>query len=185
MNIKIFVLTDDDIRLARRLMRDCAERQRTISGVLMQYNRFVKKSYDEYIKPTMKHSDIIVPFGSDNTTAVEFIVQNLQNKLKERQRRMGQIAKEQYEKTYQFKSDIETWESLDFELVDYAVDYTGFKEYVSYFKAGNKINFKLEMLLKQLVENIMPSLSHMQVTNFAEDIITLYKEKRNVLELKP
>lgn len=55
----------------------------------MQYNRFVKKSYDEYIKPTMKHADIIVPFGSDNTTAVDFIVQNLQNKLKERQKRMS------------------------------------------------------------------------------------------------
>jgi uridine kinase len=56
------------------VLRDCSERGRTIDGVLYQYNRFVKKSYDEYIKPTMKYANIIVPFGSDNTTAIDFIV---------------------------------------------------------------------------------------------------------------
>lgn len=70
------------------------------------------------------------------------------------------MYKEQYA-TYQMLPGTDTWESLDFELVDYAIDYTGFKEYVSYFKAGMKINFKLEMLLKQLVEYILPTLSHM------------------------
>lgn len=81
MDIKIFVLTDDDIRLSRRLLRDCSERGRTIEGVLYQYNRFVKKAYDEYIKPTMRYANIIVPFGSDNTTAIDFIVTNLNSKL--------------------------------------------------------------------------------------------------------
>lgn len=65
------------------VLRDCSERGRTVDGVLNQYNRFVKKSYDEYIKPTMKHANIIVPFGSDNTTAIDFIVQNLRSKLQE------------------------------------------------------------------------------------------------------
>jgi uridine kinase len=74
MNLKIFVLTDDDVRLARRILRDCAERGRTVESVLSQYNRFVKKAYDEYTKPSMKYADIIVPFGSDNTTAIDFIV---------------------------------------------------------------------------------------------------------------
>lgn len=69
------------------VLRDCSERARTVEGVLIQYNRFVKKAYDEYIKPTMKYANIIVPFGSDNTTAIDFIVQNLRYKLKETHRR--------------------------------------------------------------------------------------------------
>jgi len=63
MDLKIFVMTDDDIRLSRRIMRDIKERGRDIESVLHQYNRFVKPSYDEFIKPTMKFSDIIVPHG--------------------------------------------------------------------------------------------------------------------------
>ena len=55
-------------------MRDCTERGRTVENVLLQYNRFVKPSYDDYIKPTMKYANLIVPFGSDNTTAIDFIV---------------------------------------------------------------------------------------------------------------
>ena len=51
MDLKLFVHTDDDIRLARRLKRDVVERGRTIEGVLKSYNRFVKTSFDEFIKP--------------------------------------------------------------------------------------------------------------------------------------
>ena len=65
------------------MLRDCSERGRTINGVLYQYNRFVKPAYDEYIKPTMRYANIIVPFGSDNTTAIDFIVTNLKTKLQE------------------------------------------------------------------------------------------------------
>ena len=77
MDLKIFVLTDDDIRLARRIKRDIAARGRTIEDVLAQYNRFVKTSYDEFIKPTMKYADIIVPRGRSNTKAIDFVVSNL------------------------------------------------------------------------------------------------------------
>jgi uridine kinase len=77
MDLKIFVMTDDDIRLARRLQRDIAERGRTIESVLLAYNQFVKKSYDEYIKPTMKYADIIIPHGRSNTVAIDFVIQNL------------------------------------------------------------------------------------------------------------
>jgi uridine kinase len=51
MDLKIFVMTDDDVRLARRVKRDIEERGRSIEQVLAQYNRFVKGSYDTYIKP--------------------------------------------------------------------------------------------------------------------------------------
>ena len=67
-------MTDDDIRLARRLKRDIAERGRSIESVLTQYNNFVKKSYDEYIKPTMKYADIIIPHGRSNTVAIDFVI---------------------------------------------------------------------------------------------------------------
>lgn len=63
------------------MLRDCTERGRNVENVLFQYNRFVKTAYDEYIKPTMKYSNLIVPFGSDNTTAIDFIIQNLLFKL--------------------------------------------------------------------------------------------------------
>ena len=110
-------------------MRDCSERARTIEGVLYQYNRFVKKAYDEYIKPTMRYANIIVPFGSDNTTAIDFIVTNLRTKLQEirsKQRRgLGNTVSDDIVATPVQKS-------LGFEIVDYAIDYIGFKANVTY-----------------------------------------------------
>lgn len=61
--MKVFVDTDHDIRLARRLTRDISERGRELHGVLKQYMKFVKPSYDHCIAPTMRHADIIVPRG--------------------------------------------------------------------------------------------------------------------------
>lgn len=54
MDLKIFVHSDDDIRLLRRLKRDCIHRGRTVKGVLQSYNRFVKHAFDDYIKPVSK-----------------------------------------------------------------------------------------------------------------------------------
>jgi uridine kinase len=85
MDLKIFVHSDDDIRLLRRLKRDVLSRGRTVEGVIKSYNRFVKAAYDEYIKPTMKHSDIIIPRGKENTIAIDFVAENLKNRLKLRQ----------------------------------------------------------------------------------------------------
>jgi len=83
LDLKIFVHTDDDIRLARRLKRDIVERGRTVEGVLKSYNRFVKPAFVEFVKPTMKYADIIVPKGAKNEIAIKFIVQNLKNQLQE------------------------------------------------------------------------------------------------------
>jgi uridine kinase len=66
LDMKIFVDTDADIRLARRLERDITERGREIEGVIQQYTRFVKPSYDHYIAPTMIYADLIVPRGEEN-----------------------------------------------------------------------------------------------------------------------
>ena len=48
---------------------------------MAQYNRFVKTSYDEFIKPTMKYADIIIPHGRSNTVAIDFVVQNLKTRI--------------------------------------------------------------------------------------------------------
>ena len=63
LDLKIFVQTDDDIRLARRIERDIEERGRTAVGVLKSYFRFVKPAFEEFVRPTVKYADIIVPRG--------------------------------------------------------------------------------------------------------------------------
>lgn len=63
MDMKVFVDTDSDIRLARRLRRDITERGREIVGVIKQYHKFVKPAYDHHIEPSRIHADVIVPRG--------------------------------------------------------------------------------------------------------------------------
>eukprot|EP00158_Paraphelidium_tribonemae_P005232 Partr_v1_DN27235_c2_g1_i2_m38737 putative uridine kinase len=84
MDMRIFVDTDDDIRLSRRLRRDIAERGRDLNGVLQQYMRFVKPSFDQWIKPTMRHADVIVPRGADNVVAIELLTHHISRQLDER-----------------------------------------------------------------------------------------------------
>ncbi|KDP46392.1 hypothetical protein JCGZ_10232 [Jatropha curcas] len=81
MNMKIFVETDSDLRLARRIKRDTVERGRNIQNVLDQYARFVKPSFEEFILPSKKYADIIIPRGGDNAVAIDLIVQHIHTKL--------------------------------------------------------------------------------------------------------
>ena len=60
MDLKVFMLADDDLRLARRIKRDTRERGRTEEAVLNQYNKFVKPSDNQFVKPQMSHSDLII-----------------------------------------------------------------------------------------------------------------------------
>ena len=81
LDMKIFVDTDADIRLSRRLKRDITNRGRDIKDVLEQYNRHVKPAFDYYIAPSMVHADLIVPRGGENEVAIKLIVQHVQVKL--------------------------------------------------------------------------------------------------------
>ena len=81
MDLKVFVDTDSDIRLARRLKRDISERGRELEGVLKQYNKFVKPSFEHYIEPTMTYADIIVPRGGENDVAINLIVLHVHTQL--------------------------------------------------------------------------------------------------------
>uniref|UniRef100_A0A0K0DAG5 uridine/cytidine kinase n=1 Tax=Angiostrongylus cantonensis TaxID=6313 RepID=A0A0K0DAG5_ANGCA len=82
--IKVFVDTDGDVRLARRLNRDINERGRDIVGVLDQYFRFVKPAFEAYIAPGMKIADIIVPRGGDNDVAINLIAKQVMTQLVKR-----------------------------------------------------------------------------------------------------
>ncbi|KAJ6422974.1 hypothetical protein OIU84_023994 [Salix udensis] len=81
MNMKIFVDTDADVRLARRIRRDIVEKGRDIATVLDQYSKFVKPAFDDFILPTKKYADIIIPRGGDNHVAIDLIVQHIRTKL--------------------------------------------------------------------------------------------------------
>ena len=74
MDLKIFVHTDDDIWLAWWIKRDVSERGRSIESVLEAYNKFVKICYDEFVKPTMRKADILVPWGVSNKIAIDLVV---------------------------------------------------------------------------------------------------------------
>ncbi|XP_061336976.1 uridine kinase-like protein 5 [Gastrolobium bilobum] len=81
LNMKIFVDGDSDVRLTRRIQRLAIERGRNIQNVLDQYSRFVKPSFEDFVLPTKKYADIIIPGGGDNDVAIDLIVQNIRTKL--------------------------------------------------------------------------------------------------------
>merc|ERR1719495_2765014 len=84
LDMKVFVETDSDVRLARRLKRDISNRGRYIHGVMQQYENQVKPAYDRFIAPTMTYADIIVPRGGENQVAINLIVQHVQTQLTNR-----------------------------------------------------------------------------------------------------
>jgi len=92
MDMKIFVDTDADVRLARRIRRDIKERGRDLDGVLTQYETFVKPSFDDYIMPTKKYADIIIPRGGANRVAIDLLVQHIKVKLTDIDKGMRNIT---------------------------------------------------------------------------------------------
>jgi len=67
--------------LTNSVRRDTKERGRDLEGILLQYERFVKPSFDDYIMPTKKYADIIIPRGGANTVAIDLLVQHIHYKL--------------------------------------------------------------------------------------------------------
>lgn len=81
MDIKIFVDTDLDVCLARRLTRDILYRGRDLAGALKQWEVFVKPNAVSSVTPTMHNADIVIPRGLENTTAIELMIQHIQKRL--------------------------------------------------------------------------------------------------------
>jgi uridine kinase len=79
LDLKIFVHADDDIRLARRIRRDIVERGRSIDAVLTQYEHTVRPMYLEFVEPSIRNADLIVPRGGHNKLAIEVLVGHLKS----------------------------------------------------------------------------------------------------------
>lgn len=83
MDIKIFVDTDADVRLCRRIVRDVRERGRTLESVVDQYQNTVKPMHEQYVEPSKKYADIIVPEGGRNLVALDMIMGRIRRHLEE------------------------------------------------------------------------------------------------------
>ncbi len=83
LDIKIFVDTDADVRLIRRITRDMRERGRSLESVIRQYIEVVKPMHNEFIEPTKRYADIIIPEGGYNKVAVDIMVTKVKSILKE------------------------------------------------------------------------------------------------------
>ena len=83
MDIKIFVDTDADIRICRRIKRDVNKRGRTLESVIAQYQATVKPMHEKYVEPSKRYADIVVPEGGKNVIALDMILGRIQRHLDE------------------------------------------------------------------------------------------------------
>ncbi len=74
MDVKVFVDTDDDTRFIRRLRRDVAERGRTVESVIDQYLGTVKPMHLDFVEPSKRYADIIIPQGGHNVVAIDMLL---------------------------------------------------------------------------------------------------------------
>lgn len=79
MDIKVFVDTDADIRLARRILRDVRDRGRSMESVINQYTSTVKPMHEEFVEPSKRYADVIIPEGGFNSVAVAMLIQNIRS----------------------------------------------------------------------------------------------------------
>jgi len=80
-DVKIYVDTDADIRLIRRLKRDIAERGRSVESVVTQYESTVRPMHMEFVEPSKRYADLIIPEGGENTVALDFLFARLRELL--------------------------------------------------------------------------------------------------------
>ena len=89
MDVKVFVDTPDDIRLIRRLRRDIAERGRTVESVMEQYEMTVRPMHIQFIEPSKRHADVIIPEGGSNLVGIDLISGNIRERLSREARKQG------------------------------------------------------------------------------------------------
>lgn len=83
MDIRIFVDTDADLRIIRRIQRDVMERARSLESVINQYLETVKPMHEQYVEPSKKNANVIVPEGGYNQAAMEMIRNHIKNHLEQ------------------------------------------------------------------------------------------------------
>ncbi|AQX53662.1 uridine kinase [Priestia flexa] len=83
MDIKLYVDTDADLRIIRRMLRDINERERTLESVVDQYISVVRPMHNQFIEPTKRYADIIIPEGGQNHVAIDLMVTKIQTILEQ------------------------------------------------------------------------------------------------------
>ena len=81
MDIKVFVDTDADVRILRRIVRDVKERGRSLNSVISQYLTTVKPMHEQFVEPSKRRADIIIPEGGENLVALEMLIQRVRKHL--------------------------------------------------------------------------------------------------------
>jgi uridine kinase len=84
MDMKVYVDTDADIRLARRILRDVRERGRSMESVITQYTSTVKPMHEEFVEPSKKYADVIIPEGGFNSVAVSMLIHNIRSLIEQK-----------------------------------------------------------------------------------------------------
>jgi uridine kinase len=83
LDVKIFVDTDDDVRVIRRIERDVRDRGRTLEGVVEQYFRTVRPMHRGFVEPSKRYADIVIPHGGSNDVAIEMVAGAVRARLAE------------------------------------------------------------------------------------------------------
>ena len=83
LDIKIFVDTDADVRILRRIMRDVKKRGRSLDSVVQQYLTTVKPMHEQFVEPSKRYADLIVPEGGKNAVALEMIIQRVKSHIEQ------------------------------------------------------------------------------------------------------
>jgi uridine kinase len=81
-DVKLFVVTDPDVRFIRRLHRDITERSRTTESVIKQYESTVRPMHLEFVEPSKRYADVIIPEGGHNVAALDMVVARIESLLK-------------------------------------------------------------------------------------------------------
>ena len=81
MDIRLFVDTDADVRLCRRIKRDVNKRGRTLESVLLQYQTTVKPMHEKYVEPSKKYANLVIPEGGKNLVALDMVLGRIQRHL--------------------------------------------------------------------------------------------------------
>ncbi|RZT22239.1 MULTISPECIES: uridine kinase [Fictibacillus] len=84
MDIKLFVDTDADVRIIRRMVRDIRDRGRTLESVIDQYTSVVRPMHNQFIEPTKRYADIIIPEGGQNRVAIDLMVTKIKTILEDK-----------------------------------------------------------------------------------------------------
>ncbi len=81
MDIKVFVDTDADVRILRRIIRDVNERGRSLDTIIRQYLTTVKPMHEQFVEPSKRHADLIIPEGGRNEVALDMLIQRIRGHL--------------------------------------------------------------------------------------------------------